>query len=113
MAENQAKVNKFEEMIGTCDAMLQNIIKLIRKISDIDVPVMVTGASGTGKGNGSPGHSPKEQPESRPVCGDQLRRHTPGTTGIGAVRPREGVLSLGLIAVSPVRWSGPRAVHSS
>ena len=48
MAENQAQVNEFQEMIGTCDAML-HIFKLIRKVAATDVPVMVTGASGTGK----------------------------------------------------------------
>ena len=48
MAKNQAQVCEFQEMIGTCDAMLQ-IFKLIRKVATTDVPVMITGASGTGK----------------------------------------------------------------
>ena len=48
MAENQAQVCEFQEMIGTCDAMLQ-IFKLIRKVATADVPVMIAGASGTGK----------------------------------------------------------------
>jgi two-component system, NtrC family, response regulator len=36
------------EMIGTCDAMLE-VFKMIRKVAATDVPVLVTGASGTGK----------------------------------------------------------------
>jgi two-component system, NtrC family, response regulator len=36
------------EMIGTCEAML-NIFDLIRKVAATDVPVLITGASGTGK----------------------------------------------------------------
>jgi two-component system NtrC family response regulator len=44
----EEQVCDFQEMIGTCDAMLQ-IFKLIRKVAATDVPVMVTGASGTGK----------------------------------------------------------------
>jgi two-component system NtrC family response regulator len=48
MAGNQDHVSDSQEMIGTCDAMLQ-IFKLIRKVAATDVPVMVTGASGTGK----------------------------------------------------------------
>ena len=48
MVGNQAQENEFHEMIGTCDAML-HIFKLIRKVAATDVPVMVTGASGTGK----------------------------------------------------------------
>jgi len=38
----------FEEMIGTCDAMHQ-VFCLIRKVAATDVPVLITGASGTGK----------------------------------------------------------------
>ncbi len=37
-----------EEMVGTCPAMLQ-ISQLIDKVSITDFPVLVTGASGTGK----------------------------------------------------------------
>jgi two-component system NtrC family response regulator len=48
MAGNQAQGHDSQEMIGTCDAML-HIFKLIRKVAATDVPVMVTGASGTGK----------------------------------------------------------------
>jgi two-component system NtrC family response regulator len=48
MAENLTQENEFCEMIGTCDAMLR-IFKLIRKVATTDVPIMVTGASGTGK----------------------------------------------------------------
>jgi two-component system NtrC family response regulator len=36
------------EMIGTCDAMRQ-VFKMIRKVATSDVPVLVMGASGTGK----------------------------------------------------------------
>jgi two-component system NtrC family response regulator len=48
MAENEGHGSDSQEMIGTCDAMLK-IFKLIRKVAATDVPVMVTGASGTGK----------------------------------------------------------------
>jgi two-component system NtrC family response regulator len=48
MGESQDQACEFQEMIGTCDAML-HIFKLIRKVAATDVPVMVTGASGTGK----------------------------------------------------------------
>jgi two-component system NtrC family response regulator len=37
-----------EEMIGTCKAM-RDIFFLIRKVAVTDVPVLITGASGTGK----------------------------------------------------------------
>jgi two-component system NtrC family response regulator len=37
-----------EEMIGTCKAM-RDIFCLIRKVAITDVPVLITGASGTGK----------------------------------------------------------------
>lgn len=37
-----------EEMIGTCKAM-QDIFCLIRKVATTDVPVLITGAGGTGK----------------------------------------------------------------
>ncbi len=37
-----------EEMIGTCKAM-REVFCLIRKVSVTDVPVLITGASGTGK----------------------------------------------------------------
>jgi two-component system NtrC family response regulator len=37
-----------QEMIGTCPAMLQ-VFHLIRKVAPADLPVLVTGASGTGK----------------------------------------------------------------
>jgi DNA-binding NtrC family response regulator len=37
-----------EEMVGTCEAM-RDIFQLIRKVASTDVPVLVTGASGTGK----------------------------------------------------------------
>ena len=37
-----------EEMIGTCEAMRQ-VFCLIRKVAATDVPVLITGASGTGK----------------------------------------------------------------
>jgi DNA-binding NtrC family response regulator len=37
-----------EEMIGTCDAMRQ-VFTLIRKVAGTEVPVLITGASGTGK----------------------------------------------------------------
>jgi two-component system NtrC family response regulator len=36
------------EMIGTCPAM-HRVFDLIRKVATIDVPVLITGASGTGK----------------------------------------------------------------
>ncbi len=36
------------EMIGTCPAMIE-VFHLIRKVAPADLPVMVTGASGTGK----------------------------------------------------------------
>jgi DNA-binding NtrC family response regulator len=36
------------EMIGTCPAMLQ-VFNLIRKVAPADLPVLLTGASGTGK----------------------------------------------------------------
>lgn len=48
MAEIQVQENEFCEMIGTCDAML-HVFKMIRKVATTDVPVMITGASGTGK----------------------------------------------------------------
>ena len=49
MGENQSQEeNEFCEMIGTCEAMLR-IFKMIRKVATTDVPVMITGASGTGK----------------------------------------------------------------
>ena len=48
MAENQDQICDFQEMIGTCDAMVQ-VFKMIRKVAATDVPVMVTGATGTGK----------------------------------------------------------------
>ncbi|HEX9882796.1 MAG TPA: sigma 54-interacting transcriptional regulator, partial [Desulfobaccales bacterium] len=35
-------------MIGTCPAMLQ-VFNLIRKVAPADLPVLLTGASGTGK----------------------------------------------------------------
>lgn len=37
-----------QEMIGTCDSMRQ-VFHLIRKVAATDVPILVTGASGTGK----------------------------------------------------------------
>jgi two-component system NtrC family response regulator len=37
-----------QEMIGTCPAMLQ-VFHLIRKVAPADLPVLLTGASGTGK----------------------------------------------------------------
>ncbi|MBU4448998.1 MAG: sigma-54 factor interaction domain-containing protein, partial [Proteobacteria bacterium] len=37
-----------QEMIGTCPAMFQ-VFHLIRKVATADVPILVTGASGTGK----------------------------------------------------------------
>jgi DNA-binding NtrC family response regulator len=37
-----------EEMIGTCEAM-REVFNLIRKVAATDVPVLITGASGTGK----------------------------------------------------------------
>ncbi len=37
-----------EEMIGTCPAMLR-VFDLIRKVATVDIPILVTGASGTGK----------------------------------------------------------------
>jgi two-component system NtrC family response regulator len=36
------------EMVGTCEAMLE-VFKIIRKVAASDVPVLVTGANGTGK----------------------------------------------------------------
>jgi two-component system NtrC family response regulator len=42
------KENDSEEMIGTCKAM-RDIFCLIRKVAITDVPVLITGASGTGK----------------------------------------------------------------
>jgi len=39
---------KPREMIGTCEAMRQ-VFKMIRKVATSDVPVLVMGASGTGK----------------------------------------------------------------
>jgi two-component system NtrC family response regulator len=38
----------FHEMVGTCPAMLK-VFDLIRKVAVTDFPVLVTGASGTGK----------------------------------------------------------------
>jgi two-component system NtrC family response regulator len=38
----------WSEMIGACEAML-NVFDLIRKVAATDVPVLITGASGTGK----------------------------------------------------------------
>ncbi len=51
--ENQLKTEDPDftgcsEMIGACDAML-NVFDLIRKVAATDVPVLITGASGTGK----------------------------------------------------------------
>jgi DNA-binding NtrC family response regulator len=37
-----------QEMIGTCDSMRQ-VFHLIRKVAATDVPILITGASGTGK----------------------------------------------------------------
>ena len=37
-----------QEMIGTCPTMLQ-VFHLIRKVAPADLPVLVTGSSGTGK----------------------------------------------------------------
>lgn len=37
-----------QEMIGTCDSMRQ-VFHLIRKVATTDVPILITGASGTGK----------------------------------------------------------------
>ena len=37
-----------QEMIGTCEAM-RKVFHLIRKLAATDVPVLITGASGTGK----------------------------------------------------------------
>jgi two-component system NtrC family response regulator len=48
MAGNQAQGRDSQEMIGTCNAM-RHLFKLIRKVAATDVPVLVTGASGTGK----------------------------------------------------------------
>jgi two-component system NtrC family response regulator len=39
---------KGDEMVGSCPAMLQ-VFKLIDRVSRIDFPVLITGASGTGK----------------------------------------------------------------
>ena len=38
----------YRDMIGTCEAMLQ-VFHLIRKVGATDIPVLVTGPSGTGK----------------------------------------------------------------
>ncbi len=38
----------FQEMIGTCPAMLR-VFHLIRKVATADVPILITGTSGTGK----------------------------------------------------------------
>ncbi|MGB8992771.1 MAG: sigma-54 dependent transcriptional regulator [Desulfobaccales bacterium] len=51
--ENQLKTEEPDfagcsEMIGACDAML-HVFDLIRKVAATDVPVLITGASGTGK----------------------------------------------------------------
>jgi two-component system NtrC family response regulator len=57
MLNNQRKgLNKLMEpdapapygMIGTCNALLQ-VFKMIRKVAATEVPVLITGASGTGK----------------------------------------------------------------
>lgn len=37
-----------QEMVGTCQSMLQ-VFHLIRKVAVTDVPILITGASGTGK----------------------------------------------------------------
>jgi len=45
---NMKELDTPEEMIGTCKAM-RDIFFLIRKVAVTDVPVLITGASGTGK----------------------------------------------------------------
>jgi DNA-binding NtrC family response regulator len=47
-ADQSMKESDSEEMIGTCKAM-RDIFCLIRKVAITDVPVLITGASGTGK----------------------------------------------------------------
>jgi two-component system NtrC family response regulator len=48
LAKNEHPEDLSTEMIGTCEAML-DVFKMIRKVANTDVPVLVTGASGTGK----------------------------------------------------------------
>ena len=48
LSENEHPEDLSTEMIGTCEAML-NVFQMIRKVSTTEVPVLVTGASGTGK----------------------------------------------------------------
>jgi two-component system, NtrC family, response regulator len=45
---NQRIAADFPEMIGTCPKMLR-VFQLIHKVAVTDVPIMITGASGTGK----------------------------------------------------------------
>ena len=62
MAENQDQVCEFQEMIGTCDAML-HIFKTDSQGGSLRCSCYGHRSQWHGKGNGSPGHSPKEQPE--------------------------------------------------
>ena len=49
---------RFENIIGNSEAITQ-VFDLMRKISDIDANVLITGESGTGKGTGGPVYSCK------------------------------------------------------
>src|SRR4051812_27239784 len=75
-------------MVGNSPVML-DVFEQIRKFAACDVPVLITGETGTGKelvARAIHHHSPPFGPGSRALCGTQLRRGARDTDLVGAVR---------------------------
>ena len=79
-----APVEALPEMIGK-PACMAAVYRMARLVAPRTTPVLITGATGTGKEVVASCDSSAEPARRQALCGDQLRRHSGGAAGVGAV----------------------------